>query len=139
MKIKLLMASAAALALAACGSNDEASTTNNMVYADPVQPGNALADNEAAPAAAPTGQEYATRAAASDLYEIQSSEMAADRAKSGDVKALARMLIADHEKSTADLKTAAAKAQPPIDVAPSLDAEGQSNIEALRSAPDSDF
>jgi len=139
MKIKFLMASAALIALSACGSNDDAATTNNMAYADNVETENLLVDNGAAPATATGGQEYATKASASDLYEIQSSEMAGEKAKSGDVKSFARMLIADHNKSTADLKTAAAKAEPPIDVAPALDPEGQSNIEALRSAADADF
>ena len=139
MKFKLLMAGAAALALAACGSNEEAAPADNMA-AENAATDNLLMDNEAAPSAAATGgQDYATKAAASDLFEIQSSELAADKANSDDVKALARMLIADHNKSTADLKAAAAKAEPPIEVAPALDAEGQSNMEALRAASEADF
>lgn len=141
MKIRLPMGSAAALALmlGACGGNDEASTTNNMVYADDVLPGNMLAENESEAGPWMTGQQYATTAAASDLYEIQSSEMAVDKAKGGEVKSFARMLIADHERSTADLKTAGAGAQPPVDVSPALDADGQADMDALRAASDADF
>jgi putative membrane protein len=138
MKINLLMATAAALALAACGSNDESATANEALTADNVAVDNMLNDPAAEPAIV-SGQEYATKAAASDLYEIQSSQLAADKAKSEDVKGLARMLVADHGKSTADLKAAAASASPPVAVAPALDAEGQANMDALRAASDADF
>jgi putative membrane protein len=140
MRISFLAATAAALALAACGSRGNLPSGNDEIAADNAAVDNMLMDNGATPAAGPaSGLDYATKAAASDLYEIQSAELAAREAKDSDVKALAAMLVRDHSKSTADLKTAAAKADPAIAVAPALDAEGSANMEALRNTADADF
>lgn len=147
MKLKFLFApAAAALALAACGGDTanenagEADTgvMDNMAMDNTAMNGdaNAMAPAAAAPA---TAADYAARAAASDLFEIESGRLAQDKAQNADVKAFARMLVADHEKSTADLKAAAAKAQPAITVAPALDAEQQANMQALQAASGAEF
>jgi putative membrane protein len=102
----------------------------------------AATDNMAAPADAAvpaTGQEYATMAAASDMYEIEAARLAAEKAQNADVKSLAEMIRADHEKSTADLKTAAGQAQPPITVTAAMNPEQQSMVQALQGASGADF
>jgi putative membrane protein len=146
MKIRILAASAAALGLVACGGSDSANQSS-PTESDAVA-GNAAAradagamNNMAAPAAAPAanGQEYATRAAASDLFEIESARLATEKARSPDIKAFAQMLIGDHQKSTNDLKDAAQKAQPAITVAPALDPEQQSMMQALKAAGSEEF
>jgi putative membrane protein len=138
MTKNLILASVAALALAACG-RDDSETANGMAF-DNVATGGAA--NEATQAAAPgasTGQEYAAMASASDMFEIESARLAVEKSQNAGVKELARMLIADHEKSTADLKTAAGEAQPAITVTPQMDAEQQGNVQALRSANGAQF
>jgi putative membrane protein len=92
-----------------------------------------------AAAAAVSAADYAAQAAASDLFEIESAKLAQEKARNADVKAFARMLAADHEKSTAELKAAAAKAQPAIAIAPAMDAGQQANIQALRATSGADF
>jgi putative membrane protein len=139
MKIKHMLASAAVLALAACGQGGETDTaaTDNMAMDNM-----AATDNMAAPADAAvpaTGQEYATMAAASDMYEIEAARLAAEKAQNADVKSLAEMIRADHEKSTADLKTAAGQAQPPITVTAAMNPEQQSMVQALQGASGADF
>lgn len=140
MKIGILAASAAALALAACGGNegagDNAAADANMMMEDESPGMNDMAGAAAMPA---SGQEYAAMAAASDMYEIESSRLAADKAASAETKDYARMLIRDHEKATADLKTAAQQAQPAITVSPQLNPEQQANMEALRGANSAEF
>lgn len=145
MKAHIILASAATLALAACGGGE--TTTANEAAAD-----NAVLDtadnmvddtmvgNMAVPAAtAANGQEYATMAAAGDLYEIQSSQLALEKGQSAELKQLAQMIITDHEKSTADLKNAAGQAQPAITVTPALNAEQEANMAALRAASGAEF
>jgi putative membrane protein len=134
------MVASTALALAACGgSGDEAAVTNSgaMTNSD-----FAMNVDDTIPdqiPAAMTGQGYADKAAASDLYEIQSAQLAQEKSKRDDVKDLAKMIVADHEKSTADLKAAAQQAQPPITVAPKLDEQQEANMAALRAANAADF
>ncbi len=62
--------------------------------------------------------EYVMTAGASDLYERQSSQLVLQTTQDPKIKSFATMMIADHGKSTADVKAAAArskvKAPPPM-------------------------
>jgi len=142
MKSRIFLASAAALALAACGGGseaDNAAADNVAMEAMPADEA-AMANTAAAEAPMPAnGSEYATMAAASDLYEVESSRIAAEKSQNPQVRELAEMLIRDHEKSTADLKTAAQQATPAIVVTPALTPEQEMQLAALRSAPAADF
>lgn len=50
---------------------------------------------------------YVAMAGSSDLYEIQSSQMAMQKAQRADVRELAQMLIQDHTQTTAQVMAAA--------------------------------
>jgi putative membrane protein len=69
-------------------------------------------------AQAMTPTEYVATAGASDLYEIQSSQTVLKTTQDAKVRAFAQQMIADHTKSTAQVKAAAArskvKAPPPM-------------------------
>ena len=67
----------------------------------------------AAPAAAQvmTPTEYVMAAGASDLYEITSSQVLLETTQDPKLRAFAQMMIADHTKSTADVKAAAARSR----------------------------
>jgi putative membrane protein len=82
---------------------------------------------------------FAKAVAASDMFEIESAKLAAGKSGSAEVKAFAQQLRADHEKSTAELKAAAAKAVPPVTVTPALDAEKQGMLDQLTAANGADF
>ena len=59
---------------------------------------------------------FVTKAAASDLYEIQSSQLALQKAQNTDVRQFAQMMI-DHHTQTTQQVTAAAQADgltPPV-------------------------
>ena len=93
----LLIASAASLALAACAT-----------------------DGDMAPSASAAGDmtpnqrsAYVEMAAASDLYEIQSSQLATTKARNADVRAFAQMLIEHHTATTQQLTAAATAAGTP--------------------------
>jgi putative membrane protein len=141
MNVRTFPVSGILLVLAACGSGgdsaDNTADTNVAVEADTAMPASNAAAPDASSPLAPA--DYAAAASASDMFEIESSRLAADKGQNPDVKALARMLIADHQKSTTDLKAAASQAQPPIDVSPALDAEQQANIQTLRGLNGADF
>ena len=54
-----------------------------------------------------TKDTYVTMAGASDLYEIQSSQLALERAQSEDVRRFAQMMITDHTGTTQRIMAAA--------------------------------
>lgn len=139
----LTTALALALAASACdrdGVGNDLSTDANLAEdsaADVVLGGEPAAN--AAASLPMTAAGFANAVAATDLFEIESAGIAAGKGGSADVKAFARQLLADHRKSSADLKAAAAKASPPLTVTAALDAEQQAMLDQLRSANGADF
>lgn len=61
--------------------------------------------------------EYTRRAAANDLYQRQAAQLILRSSRNPSVRKLAQALMADHARTTADLRTAAAKAGIKIDAA----------------------
>lgn len=107
MKYPVLIAvSLVALALAGCGKKAEAPPS--AVASD------AMASEAAPPAMMTPGQTFAHAAAASDAFEIESSQLAESKATSAKVKSFAAAMIKAHTDSTAKLKTAAGAASPAI-------------------------
>jgi putative membrane protein len=144
--MKFAAAAAMSLALVACGRSEEQAdnltTVNEVGSVDPMA-GNAgdmnmMADNGTTMAAmAP--QEFVTQAAASDMFEIETSRLAAEKAQDAKVKQFAQMMVADHTKTTNELKTIAASLQPAVTVQPTLPPDMQSKLDALKSAEGAEF
>lgn len=61
--------------------------------------------------------EYVRRAAANDLYQRQAAQLILRSSRNPAIRKLAQSLIADHNRTTADLRTAAGKAGIRIDAA----------------------
>lgn len=146
MKHKLMLASLSALALAACGGQTDSSNVttvgNDALAADGMAAMGNAADNMAMvpDAAMPmTAQQFADTAAASDMFEIESSKLAQEKATAGPVKEFAAMMIRDHTSSTAKLKEAATKAEPAITPNAMMNSEQTANLEALRTASGAEF
>lgn len=83
---------------------------------------------QTAPTRAPA---YVAEAGASDLYEITSSELAQRRARSGEVRDFARMMIDHHRKTTRDV-TAAARASGLRPLPPKMNPMQQRMVARLR-------
>jgi putative membrane protein len=100
-------------ALAACGRS-ERETTAATTPADPAvaTTATAPATPPAAAAAAtdPAVAEYAATAASSDMYEIQSSQLALRSIRSPAVRTFAEQMVSDHQTSSAGLAQALADA-----------------------------
>lgn len=146
MKHRFMLLALPAIALAACGGETASNATvtgNDALAADESAVLGNAADNVAmAPAAAAApmnGQQFADTAAASDLFELESSKLAQEKATAAPVKEFAAMMIKDHTASTTKLKAAAAKADPAITPKPALNAEQTANLEALRAASGAEF
>lgn len=127
--------SAVALALAGCGDRTEpdAQATSSADAA-----GAGMGAGAATPAAGP-GQTFADTAASSDMFEIESSKMAADRASSAKVKTFAETMVKHHTESSAKLKTAASTATPAVTPNPQLTIKQQQSIGVLRAKTGAEF
>lgn len=129
---KTIITSAALLALAACGRNNQADQTNTAAMTNGMEATN-VADT--APMATPASgaQSFANTAAASDAFEIATSKLALTNGASPAVKAYAQKMIDAHTASTAKLKTTAAGLTPPITPDPTLNPEQQQKVDALKA------
>jgi putative membrane protein len=129
MKTRLTIATALALALAACGSDEDATPP-------------AADDTAAAPEAvtdAPdpsTPQGFVDMAASSDMYEIEAGKLAQDMGTSDAFKEFGAMMEKDHTASSDKLKAAVAQGGASLSVPPSMLPKHQQQLDALRGAGD---
>lgn len=143
-KLMILAMTASALTLGACGRSEAPNTT----AADTSAGAGMGADNGIATSntamgtetpAATGGQAFANAAAASDMFEIESSKLALTASKSAAVKSYAQKMIDAHTASTAKLKSTVAGLTPAITPAPMLNAEQQSLMDGLKGKTGADF
>ena len=131
--VTLTTVAAIALAASACNNNQAGNDVSTDVNLAEDTAANDVLGANVTNAAMPTDSTgFANTVAASDLYEIESAKLAADKASNADVKSLAQHIRTDHEKSSAELKSAAGTAN--ISVAPKLDAEKQGMLDQLKTA-----
>ena len=117
-----LIASAASLALAGCATEGEMAAGTAAAAGD-------MTPNQR--------DAYVQMAAASDLFEIQSSQLATSRAQSAEVRAFAQMLIEHHAATTQQLSAAASAAGTPP--SPSLMPMQAEMISQLQGANGAEF
>lgn len=96
-------AAAAALSLAACGQPADRSAT---APAESVVPDANPAATIPTPANEASAPDFSRLAAQSDILEIQSSQLALERAQNAEVKAYAQTMVEAHTQTTENLKIA---------------------------------
>jgi len=87
--------------------------------------------------ASPATQQFVTKAAIGDLYEIESSSMVHDKSPGGEFENFAQRIVDDHTKSSEQLKSLAQKAG--IEVPSDMDAKHQEMMDKLQSASGGEF
>src|SRR5215212_12074434 len=104
----------AGLLLAACGGppDENASTATGAAVMNGAPP--AGVTGTPPPPTPATGAQYVALASGGDLYEIEAARLALQKAASQQVKGLAAMILADHQRSSRQLADAAASAAPPL-------------------------
>lgn len=122
---------AAAFALAACAHDD------TTAAADQAQDAGAAVTGLATASTISDANAYVMNAAISDLYEVQSSQLALERTQSAAVRSFAQQMITDHTATTNMLRPIATQAgiTPPS----ALDTRRQEMLENLRAASADDF
>jgi putative membrane protein len=119
----LMLTAAASLALAACAS------TQADMEADAAMATGDMTPNQRGA--------YVEMAAASDLFEIQSGQLAASKAQRADVRQFAQMLAQHHQQTTTQLSAAATAAGTPP--TPDLMPMQARMMEELRGASGAEF
>lgn len=87
---------------------------------------------------APTTADFVKQAAVSDMFEIQSSKLAEQKGNAA-VKAFAKNMIADHTKTSTELKTLISAGKVKAEVPAQIDDAHRSKIDKLTKASDGDF
>jgi len=81
--------------------------------------------------ASPSTADFVTEAAISDMFEIQSSKLAAERSDEP-TKAFANRMITDHEKTTAEMKAMVQGGKVQATQPTALDSAHQSKLDTLK-------
>lgn len=82
---------------------------------------------------------YVQTAGMSDLFEVEAGKVAARRARSGEVRGFARMMVKDHTTSTRKIRDAVAASNLGTPLPTALDPQHQETLAKLRSASRADF
>ena len=138
----LLLAASAAAALSAAACNRSETTDPETAAAAAEATGESAATATVAEAEAPaatTAVGFVTRAALSDMYEIESSRLALERSQSAAIKTYAQRMIDEHTRMSNEMKATVAQAglqaRPPV----VLDEERLALIRELRESGPGDF
>ena len=135
--VRWMTLGAAALVLAGCGSKTEtSSTTDTTVVANS---DSSMSNDMVMTPTASAGQTFANAAAASDAFELATSQLADAQGASGKTKKFAADMIKAHTESTDKLKTAAAGATPAIVPDATLSVEQQQVLDSLKGVKGADF
>src|SRR5688572_21221293 len=87
-----------------------------------------------------TTEEFVTKASVSNLFEIESSKLALEKATDPKVKAVAQQMITDHTKAGENLKAAVQEAKlPSALIATALDDKHLEKMADLREETGEDF
>lgn len=89
--------------------------------------------------ASKTTSDYVQKAAIGDMFEVQSSQLAAKQADNKDVKEFAQRMIKDHTASTKALKAGIKNANLQVKVPEKLDKAHESKLSDLRKMKGKDF
>lgn len=143
MRKTMALLGSSLLALGACSDGasnaaDNAGNTATSVEAGAEDTAAAGVGMASAPMAN-TADAYVTNAALGDMYEIESSKLALEKAKSAEVKKFAQQMITDHTATTAKLKETLTAAKLQITPPAQLDARRSGMLDNLRGASAEDF
>jgi putative membrane protein len=117
---RTLLLALGALALAACGQSTTVTEPTTPEVPAPITP------------AAITDAEFVQSVASADMFEIQSSQLAPERAARQQVKDFAATMVRDHTQTTAQLTALLPQLNLTAPTA-ALSADKQSRLDALRS------
>jgi putative membrane protein len=88
---------------------------------------------------APKTEDFVKQVAISDMFEIESSKLARDKAQNASVKTFASQMVTDHEKTSSELKEMVSSGKVKIELPKAMDDAHQSKLDKLISLAAPDF
>ena len=98
-----------------------------------------LLTSVAVTAQAPMTEDFAKSVAISDMFEVQSGQLASEKAKNADVKSFGKQMVADHTGTSDDLKDLVDDEDIKVELPGKLDAEHQANLDKLTGVSGTNF
>ena len=99
----------------------------------------ALAQTPPAGTSAPSAQDFVNKVAISDMFEIQSSQLALSKQADADTKPFAEKMVQDHQKTSSELKGVVEGSMVKLTLPTSLDSEHQKMLNELNAKSGKDF
>jgi len=90
-------------------------------------------------ALAQSAQELVNKVAISDLFEIQSSQLATSKNADADTKPFAEKMVSDHQKTSTELKALVDSGKVKVTLPTSLDTEHQKMLDDLKAKNGNEF
>jgi putative membrane protein len=87
----------------------------------------------------PTTADFVKEAAISDMFEIQSSELAETKVTDPQTKTFAERMVKDHKKTSSDLKMLVDSGKVKAEIPTQLDSSHQSMLDKLKGLDGADF
>ncbi|HEY0569385.1 MAG TPA: DUF4142 domain-containing protein [Xanthobacteraceae bacterium] len=84
-------------------------------------------------------QQFAEKVAISDMFEIESSKLAQQKAKNAEIKKFADQMVQDHTKTSTELKQLVSGGKVKANLPTAMDAEHQDKLKQLQSASADQF
>ncbi len=91
------------------------------------------------PGSAPAAQDFVNKVAISDMFEIQSSQLALSKQADADTKPFAEKMVQDHQKTSNELKAMVDGGKVKAKLPTALDAEHQKMLDDLKAKNGKDF
>ena len=92
----------------------------------------AFAQTPPAATGAPSAQDFVNKVAISDMFEIQSSQLALSKQADADTKPFAEKMVQDHQKTSSELKALVEGSKVKVTLPTSLDSEHQKMLDELK-------
>jgi putative membrane protein len=99
----------------------------------------ALAQTPPAASGAPSTQDFVTKVAISDMFEIQSSQLALSKEADADTKPFAEKMVQDHQKTSTELKALVDGGKVKATLPTALDSQHQKMLDELKGKNGKDF
>jgi putative membrane protein len=99
----------------------------------------AFAQTPPAATGAPAAQDFVNKVAISDMFEIQSSQLALAKQADADTKPFAEKMVQDHQKTSSELKALVDGGKVKATLPTALDSEHQKMLDELKSKSGKDF
>jgi putative membrane protein len=87
----------------------------------------------------PSAQEFVNKVAISDMFEIESSQLALSKEPDRDTKPFAERMVADHQKTSSELKSLVDGGKVKATLPRALDSEHQGMLDELKGKSGKDF